>query len=92
MNSSLIGKIEKAKRYAQEPNRAQFQKFEVLFRGSNNAHRVAFDGGRWHCDCNFFALYDVCSHTMAMQRILGEMVPTGDEDASLGTGERTGTA
>ena len=92
MNSSLIGKIEKAKRYAQEPGRAQFQKFEVTFRGSHDAHRITFDGGRWHCDCNFFALYDVCSHTMAMQRILGDMVPTEGDNAPLSTGERTGTA
>ena len=92
MNSSLIGKIEKAKRYAQEPGRAQIQKLEVTFRGSHDAHRITFDAGRWHCDCNFFALYDVCSHTMAMQRILGDMVPSEGDNSPLGTGERTGPA
>jgi hypothetical protein len=84
MNSSLIGKIEKAKRYAQEPGRAQFQRFEVEFRGSHDVHRVSFDRGRWQCNCKFFALYDVCSHTMAMQRILGEMLSSESEEASVG--------
>lgn len=83
MNSSLIGKIEKAKRYAQEPGRAQFRHFELDFRGSHDAHRVTFDRGRWQCDCNFFALYDVCSHTMAMQRILREMLPAESDEAPV---------
>jgi hypothetical protein len=79
MNSSLIGKIEKAKRYAEEPQRAQFQKFEVNFRGSHDVYHVSFDQGRWQCSCHFFSNYDVCSHTMAMQRMLGAMVPAEGE-------------
>jgi hypothetical protein len=87
MNSSLIGKIEKAKRYAQEPGRVRFQRFEVSFRGAHDLHRVAFDHGRWECNCHFFALYGTCSHTMAMERILGEMMPSDAEEPSVGTGE-----
>ncbi len=87
MNSSLIGKIEKAKRYAQEPGRVRFQKFAVAFRGSHDLHRVTFDEGRWQCTCHFFSLYGVCSHTMAMQRILGEMLPSDTDEATVGTGE-----
>jgi len=34
MQSSLIGKIEKAKRYAQETDRISFSEFTVKFRGS----------------------------------------------------------
>lgn len=84
MNSSLIGKIEKAKRYAQEPERVRFHKFEVTFRGSHDMHRVGYDQGKWQCTCHFFALYGVCSHTMAMQRILGEMLPSDTEETTLG--------
>ncbi|MHB1414713.1 MAG: hypothetical protein ACYC1C_05610 [Chloroflexota bacterium] len=83
MNSSLIGKIEKAKRYAQETDRVTFQNFEVAFRGTHGVHHVTFDHGRWHCTCQFFALYDVCSHTMAMQRILGTMAPYEDSEDAM---------
>ncbi|MCL4459094.1 MAG: hypothetical protein M1136_00055 [Chloroflexi bacterium] len=75
MNSSLISKIEKARRYAQERDRVTFTKFEVNFQGENAVHAVSYCDGLWHCDCSFFASRGVCSHTMAMQKILGEMLP-----------------
>jgi hypothetical protein len=80
MNSSLIGKIEKAKRYAEEPERVQVRRLEADFRGSHDVYHVHFDQGRWQCSCNFFTNYDVCSHTMAMQRLLGVMVPAVPEE------------
>ena len=87
MNSSLIGKIEKAKRYAQEPERIQFQTLEVAFRGSHDIHKVRFDQGRWQCSCHFFSRYDVCSHTMALQRLLGVMLPAErDEEVAVTEG------
>jgi hypothetical protein len=75
MHSSLIGKIEKARRYAEERDRITFTGFKTAFRGEHDVYEVAFDGGRWHCTCNFFHGWGVCSHTMAMQRILGQMLP-----------------
>ncbi len=75
MHSSLIGKIEKARRYAQERDRIGFKSFRTTFRGENDDHVVEFDDGRWHCTCSFFAGWGVCAHTMALQRILGEMLP-----------------
>ena len=44
MYSSLISKIEKAKRYAEEPQRITFQEFEVRFRGDNSSHSVSLHG------------------------------------------------
>jgi len=38
---------------------------------------VKYDGGQWQCDCNYFGSHQVCSHTMAMERILGSMVEMG---------------
>ena len=38
MDYGLIGKIEKAKRYAQERNRFQFSNFSVAVKGDNNTH------------------------------------------------------
>jgi len=48
MDSSMIGKIEKAKRYASEANRRViFKQFSVSLSGDNNTWTVSFDNGRW---------------------------------------------
>jgi len=75
MQSSLIGKIEKAKRYAQETDRVSFAELAVEFRGDNDTYKTGYKDGKWHCSCHFFANYGICSHSMAMQRILGNMLP-----------------
>ncbi len=75
MQSSLIGKIEKAKRYAQEPERVIFSELSVKFRGENNDYTTEYKEGKWHCSCHFFSSWGVCSHTMALERILGNMLP-----------------
>ncbi|MDP6101368.1 MAG: SWIM zinc finger family protein [Dehalococcoidia bacterium] len=76
MQSSLIGKIEKARRYAGEPERISFSSFTIRFRGENNQHQVSFSEGFWQCSCSFFANRGVCSHTMAMEKVLVGMLPT----------------
>jgi hypothetical protein len=75
VNSSVIGKIEKAKRYAQERNRMQFTALSVDFKGENDDHKVSLNGDRWHCSCDFFAGYGSCAHTMALERVLEGMLP-----------------
>ena len=75
MQSSLIGKIEKAKRYAQETDRITFSDFSVNFRGEHNSYITGLKDGKWHCTCSFFGAWKVCSHTMAMERVLGNMLP-----------------
>lgn len=74
MDYGMIGKIEKARRYAEQLDRIQFKQFTVTFDGDHNPHTVMYAEGSWHCDCNFFASRKVCSHTMALERILGEML------------------
>jgi len=74
MDYGMIGKIEKAKRYAEEPNRFQFDQFSITFRGDNNNHQIRFDQGKWQCDCDFFHLRGVCCHSMALERILEQML------------------
>lgn len=86
MHSSLIGKIEKAKRYAQERDRVCFMALEVSFRGEHDQYRVSYRDGRWQCTCEFFAGWNVCSHTMAMQRILAEMLPKEATASAEATG------
>lgn len=75
MDSGMIGKIEKSRRYAEEPERIRFEQFRVTFDGTNSRHKVAYEGGGWTCTCQFFASRGVCSHTMAMERVLGVMLP-----------------
>jgi hypothetical protein len=75
MQSSLIGKIEKAKRYAQELDRITFTELSVQFRGENDSHTTGYKDGKWHCSCHFFANWGLCSHTMALEKVLANMLP-----------------
>jgi len=54
MDSSMISKIEKAMRYAQEPDRINFNQFKVNFTGDHDSHMVTYSDGKWTCDCGFF--------------------------------------
>jgi hypothetical protein len=73
--SSLISKIEKARRYAQERDRVTLLQFKATFRGEHSRHELSFDNGTWTCTCHFFASHGTCSHTMALEQMLGEMLP-----------------
>jgi len=75
MDSGMIGKIQKAKLYAEEPERVQVEQFRATFMGTNGRHTISYDRGTWRCTCNFFSSRGVCSHTMAMERLLGVMLP-----------------
>ena len=74
MNSGLIGKIEKAKRYAQERSRIHVLGLRVDFDGENDRHEVSLDGETWRCSCDFFVGWGACAHTMALERILEGML------------------
>jgi hypothetical protein len=77
MDSGMIGKIQKAKRYAEERDRIHFSNFTVTFDGTNNPHTVKYEDGQWTCDCDFFHTRGRCSHTMALEMILeGMIIPT----------------
>lgn len=75
MDYGLIGKIEKAKRYAEERDRIRFESLKVTFDGENNPHTVMYQNGEWQCDCDFFQTRGRCSHTMALEQILENMIP-----------------
>lgn len=74
MDSAMIAKISKAREYAQEPERINFKSFKVEFQGKHQSYTVTYDNGTWQCGCDFFEQRGVCSHTMAMERILGVML------------------
>ena len=78
MDSSMIGKIEKARRYASEAHeRISFDQFRADIKGDNDAHTVQYDEGTWSCGCHYFQTHKWCSHTKAMEYLLEGMMPEG---------------
>jgi hypothetical protein len=69
MNSSLISKIEKAKRYAAEPDRVHFEALDVSFRGDNGTHKIRLSGDERNCECDHFQVHGLCTHVMTLQRL-----------------------
>ena len=87
MDSAMINKIQKAKRYAaEERNRIHINTLTVTFDGTNNPHTVAYNKGSWQCDCDFFKTRDRCSHTMALEMIFEEAKLEVSADGTLADG------
>jgi hypothetical protein len=78
MNSSMISKIEKAHRYAQEPERITFHDLSATFHGGHDDYTVSLHGDHWECTCHTFEAHTIgtCSHIMALQEILKSMLTT----------------
>lgn len=74
MDYGMVSKIEKAKRYAEQRERISFKSFSVEFEGENSPHTITYSDGEWGCDCRFFQSRGVCSHTMALERVLEGML------------------
>jgi hypothetical protein len=87
MHSSVIGKIEKANRYARELDRITFDRLSVTFRGDNDAHRVSLDADHWQCNCHYFESFSTCAHVLALQKILGQMLSEGAQTSYFGAPE-----
>jgi len=74
MHSGMIGKIEKAHRYAEERGRFEVQSLSVRVHGNNGDHDVQLADGAWRCECEFFSHERTCAHTMAMELMLDGMI------------------
>jgi hypothetical protein len=74
MDYSYIGKVQKAKDYAEQPERVTFHSFEVEFKGNNNTYHVTLGPDGWHCTCPGFQKYAICPHTMALEKVFGPML------------------
>lgn len=81
MDSSIIGKIDKARKYAEEKDRVSINSFSATFQGNHNSYDVTFNAGAWECECHFFVTRSVCSHTMALQRMLDDVLAKVSEHA-----------
>ncbi len=80
MHSSLIGKVEKANRYARELDRITIDRLSLTFRGDNDTHHIGLDGGQWRCTCHYFESWGSCVHLLTLQKVFGVMLP---EDAQV---------
>ena len=83
MQSSMIGKVEKAMRYAHEPDRVTFSSFAASFAGDNGTHTVTLDADHWRCDCHLFETAGGCTHTLAMQKMLDPMLTDAARETPL---------
>lgn len=72
---SIANRILKAKQYAEEKDkRIRVHSFEVDLAGEHDQHIVSYDHGSWTCECEEFALRNICAHVMAMEEIMGDAV------------------
>jgi len=81
MDNGMIRKYEKAKMYAEQRERMHVRGLTVEFDGANNPHTVEYSDGAWSCDCEFFVGRDRCSHTMALEIVLDQMLVPAAEVA-----------
>ena len=93
MHSSLIGKVEKANRYARELDRITIDRLSLTFRGDNDTHHIGLDGGQWRCTCHYFESWGSCVHLLDPPEGPGRDAARGSTGLDLhgrGTGARHG--
>ncbi len=83
MQSSIMAKVEKAMRYAHEPDRVKLQRFEATFASDNDIHHISLDNDRWSCDCHLFGSAGGCAHTLAAQKMLDPMLTESAKETPL---------
>ena len=83
MQSSMIGKVEKAMRYAHEPDRVKISALTATFAGDNGTHTISLDADTWHCECHLFEAAGGCSHTLAIQKMLDPMLSDAAKETPL---------
>ena len=74
MYSGIIGKVDKAKKYSNETERINITNLTADFQGEHDSYQVSYNSGDWDCQCLFFTTRGICSHTMALQRILEKVM------------------
>ena len=74
MDYGMIGKIEKAKRYAEERDRITFNSLTAHFQGDNNAYTITLGADGWDCTCPGFRTHSICPHIMSLERLFKPML------------------
>ena len=83
VHSSMIGKVEKAMRYAHEPDRVTIRNLQLDFQGDNGSHQLSLDADAWQCTCHLFESVGGCVHTLAVQKMLGQMLSEKAQETPL---------
>ena len=78
MTSDAIGRVQKALQYSSEPRRVSIKTFSATFEGNHSTHEVIYNQEHWSCDCQSYSSHNVCSHTMALQSILDQILRAAD--------------
>ena len=71
---NIVSDVKKAKRYREERDRIRILSLECEFQGYNKVHQISYDDGEWQSSASFFAQRGICSHTMALEKILKGLV------------------
>ena len=74
MDYGMIGKIEKAKRYAEERHRITFNSLLVQFKGDHANYELSLGPDGWQCTCSGFQKYGICPHIMSLERLFSPML------------------
>lgn len=74
MDYSMIGKIQKAKEYAEDPSRVTFNSFKLEFKGNNDVYQVSLGPDGWQCSCPGFQTHGICPHIMCLERMFEPML------------------
>lgn len=74
MDYGTVSKIEKARRYAEQPDRITFNTFTVVFRGDNGSYTVSLHADGFHCTCPGFHSHHMCPHVMTLERLFKPML------------------
>ncbi len=82
MDSSIVSKIDKSRTYAGEKERVTITTLQASFNGNHKTYQNTYDEAGWDCQCHYFDTRGVCSHTMALERILEGMLPDQQEKSA----------
>ncbi|MBO55645.1 MAG: hypothetical protein CL886_08310 [Dehalococcoidia bacterium] len=74
MTSYAIGRVQKALQYSSEPSRVNIKTFSATFQGNHGTHEVMYNQDHWSCNCQSYPYQNICSHTMALQNILDQIL------------------
>lgn len=74
MDNSMINKIQKAKEYALQPERATFRTLSLTFVGDNDTYQIDLGPEGWSCSCSGFGMYGICPHVMSLEKIYKPML------------------
>ncbi|MSQ31679.1 MAG: hypothetical protein EXR59_00340 [Dehalococcoidia bacterium] len=55
-------------------DRLKISGLQATCRGEHDNYTLTLTNSKWECSCYFFQLQSVCSHVMAVENILSEMI------------------